>query len=70
VSICVDARELEFATGNGGAVLPPDVKLAVPVGPAVDVVTFRELDPMELDPMDTGAVAEVSELDGACGVRV
>jgi hypothetical protein len=65
VPICVDARELEFVTGNGGAVLPLGVKLAVPVGPAVDVVTFREL-----DPMDTGAVAEVSELDGACGVRV
>jgi hypothetical protein len=65
VPIGVDAPELEFVTGNGGAVLPPGVKLAVPVGPAVDVVTFREL-----GPMDTGAVAEVSELDGACGVRV
>lgn len=45
--------------------LPPGVKLAVPVGPAVDVVTFSEL-----DPMDSGAVAEVFELDGAGGVGV
>jgi len=65
VPVGVDAPELEFVTGNGGAVLPPGVKLAVLVRPDVDVVTFRVL-----DPMDTGAVAEVSEVDGACGVRV
>lgn len=63
VPIGADAPELEFVTGKGGAVLPPDVKLAV--GPAVDVVTFSEL-----DPMDSGAIAEVSELDGAGGVGV
>lgn len=65
VPIGADAPELEFVTGNGGAVLAPGVKLGVPVGPAVDVVAFREL-----GPTDSGAVVEVSELDGAGGVGV
>lgn len=65
VPIGAEPPELEFVTGNGGTVLPAGVRLAVPVGPAVGVVAFREL-----EPTDSGAVAEVSELDGAGGVWV